>query len=305
MSQEYSRYGSNVNVHGKISVFTPAGPPAAERISQGLAVMEQECPDVTEQLLFSDRIPAPGFPWLYDNDRGQAATFTALMNAYDSAFAWAVRGGYGILRWISMVEWHSVTERSPVVTGFSDITVLHAALNSRGMKSIHGPMLCTLSETASESREALWECFSRGKLPVLRGMEHISGTGRVTGMLTGGNLCCLSHLVGTPWEPPWRDCILLLEDQNESLYKIDRMLTHLLQSSRLARVRGVALGEFSGTGSTETMLHELLYDRLARLGVPLISGFPAGHGRDNMPLLLGSEYVLDAKELSLTPLMGV
>ncbi len=284
-------------------MFAPAGPPDADRLEEGRVMVEQEFPELT--LLPSvQQEPAPPFPWLYDSDSGQAAAFASLMQASDVKFVWALRGGYGILRWVGLVDWSVMSEDSPVVTGFSDVTVIHAALNSRGIKTLHAPMLCTLSHTAPESRTALRECFNTGSFPSLSGKDVVCAGDSVRGRLVGGNLCCLCHLVGTPWEPVWAGSILVLEDVNEPLYRIDRMITHLLQSGRLSEVKGIVLGEFSMEEGDESskMLYNLFKDRLAGLGVPVISGLPVGHGRDNMPLLMGGEYLLEIEECRLVPL---
>ncbi len=285
-------------------LFAPAGPPDPVRLEQGLAVVREECPAVAALLKYDiGEVTAP-FPWLHGPDRHQAESFCMLMQESSAGFAWAARGGYGILRWMDRVRWDRVSDTSPVVVGFSDVTLLHAALNARGVASLHGPMPCTLSSTSRKSRQALWEFFESGRLPVLAGSLCVAGQGTVTGRLAGGNLCSLIHLIGTPFEPPWQRSILVIEDVNEPIYKIDRMLTHLLQSHRLDSVAGIVVGEFSGTGESDAMLFRLLEDRLGGLGVPVVCGFPVGHGENNMPFLLGSTYTLDAQALTLVPHAG-
>ena len=291
---------------GTIGLFMPSGPADRERIAEGLSMLE------ADGITFNLQMPGeePGrvqpFPWLYTTDAAQAQAFTALMQRRDTAFAWAVRGGYGILRWLDRVDWNSITKNSPLVTGYSDLTALHAALNARGLKSLHAPMLCTLASTSAESRQALWDCFSHGKILALHGnfvcAVQKKGPSDVKARIIGGNLCSLVHLIGTLWEPPWNGNILLLEDQNEPLYKIDRMLTHLLQSGRLRQVAAVVVGEFSGTDNTEEMLEKLISDRLGCLGIPVLTGIPAGHGRNNMPVLMGGRYLLDMEQCMLIPL---
>lgn len=266
-----------------------------------MTVLRQEFGQI-ELLQHMDPVQGKPFPWLHDHDRNQAALFNALMQESDAAFAWAARGGYGILRWADRVNWAEISEKSPVVTGFSDVTVLHSALNSRGIKSVHGPMLCTLPYTSRASRQALLNCFLTGNFPDLEARQVVYEGESVRARLAGGNLCCLSHLAGTPWEPVWDGSILFIEDVNEPLYRIDRMLTHLLQSGRLSGAVGIVLGEFTQCGESETMLADLFRDRLQGLRVPVISGLPAGHGTDNMPLLMGGEYLLEPSECRLTPL---
>ncbi len=303
MPRKYKKHRSVAT--GDVVLFAPAGPLCLDRIDQGLAVVRKECPKVAAVLKAVTVEATAPFPWLYRSDKEQADGFSKLMQEPGVAFAWALRGGYGILRWIDRVCWDFVSSISPVVVGFSDVTLLHAVLNARKVSSLHAPMLCTLHTTAEQSRSALWEYFDTGRLPLLEGGQCVAGQGTVTGRLIGGNLCCLTHLIGTAFEPSWEHSILLLEDVNEPLYKVDRMLTHLLQSHRLDTVAGIVVGEFTGTGESDVLLLRLLEDRLGGLGVPVVCGFPVGHGENNMPLLLGTTYTLDAQALTLVPHSGL
>ncbi len=299
------RKAHTADTFGEVILFAPAGPLYQDRVDQGLEVVRKECQKMAGMLrTITVEAEAP-FPWLFRSDKEQAEGFAKLMQEPMAAFAWAVRGGYGILRWIDRVRWEGVSSASPVVVGFSDVTLLHAVLNARQVPSLHAPMLCTLRTTAEQSRAALWEFFETGRLPMLEGSVCVAGQGTVTGRLIGGNLCCLTHLIGTAFEPPWEQSILFVEDVNEPLYKVDRMLTHLLQSHRLDTVAGIVVGEFTGTGESDALLLRLLEDRLGGLGVPVVCGFPVGHGENNMPLLLGTTYTLDAQALTLVPHSGM
>ncbi len=285
-----------------IVLFAPSGPPPEGPARSGLEIVTQEAPQVFSMLSeFSAKSASDSpFPWLAGSDEFQTRRFFRLFRASSVKMLWAVRGGYGILRWLDRVDWDSlVSENAPLVAGFSDVTCLHAALNRIGVKTLHAPMLCTLENTDAPSRKALWDFFLKGTLPELSGERIVADGGTVTGRLAGGNLATLCHLVGTPWEPVWKDSILVLEDVNEPIYRIDRMLSHLLQSGRLKSVNAIVLGEFSCTGAEDGELDALFEDRLGGLGVPVAAGFPVGHGSRNMPLMLGGIYELEAGILRL------
>ncbi len=294
--------------NNKIRLFAPSGPPSGKRLEAGLAIVRSECEEIYEALTGLPHVrdmPSGRFPWLFSEDSSQAALFEKSIRE-STAFLWAMRGGYGILRWIDLVDWSAFTStRIPIVTGFSDITCLHAVLNSRGIFTLHAPMLCTLAETDQASRAALWESFTAGSLPAMEGSITLAGEGTMRARLLGGNLCTLCHLAGTPWEPRLQGSFLFLEEINEPLYRIDRMLTHLLQSGMLAGVEAVLLGDFSVKDEEMPLLHKLFEDRLCRLEVPVVAGFPVGHGSRNMPLLLGGEYELDCASTMLQPLCTV
>ena len=123
--------------------------------------------------------------------------------------------------------------------------------------------------------------------------------GAAEGPLAGGNLTTLCHLVGTPFAPQMRGYLLFLEDHNEALYRLDRMLHHLLLAGVLDGVKGVVLGAFTGCGSHEGLL-EVFTTALAPLKVPVLVGLPVGHQPDNHTLPLGAWAALDAAAASLT-----
>ncbi len=202
------------------------------------------------------------------------------------------------MRWLKGVDWNLLTRHSPIIIGYSDLTFIHAAISSRGLVSLHAPMITSLQTVSNDARQALWHAIM-GELPELagKGLFH----GRAKGVLIGGNLTCICHTIGTPFEPPWENAILVLEDHREPLYRIDRMLTHLLLSSRLNKLAGLAIGSLKDTGFPEETLISLLEDRFKTLGIPVIYGLPIGHVPDNYPVLIGGLYVLDAERGMLSP----
>ncbi|HID97003.1 MAG TPA: hypothetical protein EYP57_02270 [Thermodesulfobacteriaceae bacterium] len=159
-------------------------------------------------------------------------------------------------------------------------------------------MVSTLPETSDSARHAILRCLSSGHFPVLSG-RPLSG-GLASGRLIGGNLTCLAHLLCTDSEPPWGNAILLLEEHNEAPYRIDRMLTQLLQAGRLERLTGIAIGQICSEDSPD-LINSLLKDRFKSLTFPVLTGLPVGHRPDNFPLLLGSEYILDCDAGLLLP----
>ncbi|EGH13999.1 muramoyltetrapeptide carboxypeptidase, partial [Pseudomonas savastanoi pv. glycinea str. race 4] len=160
------------------------------------------------------------------------------------------RGGYGVQRIVQQVDMDAVRRDSKLVTGFSDITALHGALwNHARLATIHGPVASQLE------RGGLFVSGMHHVLmstePVLLKADHASPTAKVRtggsaqGLLLGGNLCILDTSVGTPFMPDMTGAILLIEEVNEPAYRVDRMLTHLGNCGILARLAGIAVGEFT------------------------------------------------------------
>jgi muramoyltetrapeptide carboxypeptidase len=211
------------------------------------------------------------------------------------------RGGYGAMRLLG--ELHALREfpAKPLV-GFSDITALHLWLQSSGCISIHGPVLTQLGHLPQATHARLFALLESGSpAPALFG-SHTLVPGVVEGPLLGGSLSVLTRLLGTPYLPALDGSILLLEDRGERPYRLDRMWTHLALAGVLARVRGIALGDFSGCeepGAPYTSA-DVLRDLAAATALPCAGGFPVGHGDANEPVPLGVRVRLDAGAPSLT-----
>jgi muramoyltetrapeptide carboxypeptidase len=207
----------------------------------------------------------------------------------------AARGGYGCLRLLPLVEMDLIRRRPKIFVGFSDISVLHAAIGvATGLVTFHGPMLTTLAKSDRTSLDAFFEMLAGRHPDTLRpaGLEILK-PGRACGRLLGGNLASLVHLVGTPWEQSWQGAVLFLEDVCEARYRIDRMLTHLHTAGRFAGLAGLILGSFEGCGDPEPIWQRVL-GLFADEPFPVWANFPVGHSRDNHILPLGLEVVMDS-----------
>lgn len=232
-----------------------------------------------------------------DDERRRAELLRALHDPEVEAIV-AARGGYGATRLLEGLEPKQVAAARKLLVGFSDITALHALWARAGLRSIHGPMVARLG-AKDEGYLLRWIDAVEGAVhEPLRGLRPIAEGrgGAVRGPLLGGNLAVLSALVGTPFAPPLDGAILFLEDVGERPYRVDRMLTTLKQAGWLERLAGVALGAFtdSGPGPDAVAIDEVLADRLEGLGIPVVSGLPAGHVEDNLELPLGAMVRLDA-----------
>lgn len=277
----------------KIAAFSPSSPADSEKIQKGIAIIEAYLPQ-SRVVLFSDTVGHTQFSYLAQDDIHQAELFQQLLTNPSFDLVWAMRGGYGSLRWLHLVDWEALAHsprKNPLI-GFSDVTFLHSALlNIHWPILIHGPLLTTLAKTDAPSLNALWHLIRAGNAPTLSGEPLMQGS--VTGHLIGGNLTCLIHTIGTAFEPPWKGAILVIEDHNEALYRIDRMLTHLKLTGRLSQLAGIAVGQIQHSSFDEAQLKTLLMDRLKEWNIPAVWRLPVGHGEQNFPLLLGKQYELN------------
>lgn len=217
----------------------------------------------------------------------------------------AARGGYGALRITQLARWPSLRRFPKWLVGFSDVTALHVEAQRLRVCSMHAENAAGLGRGDANARRAWIDALEAPLRPrVLDGLACVRA-GRAEGVLTGGNLTVLfsAHAAGRLRLPD--ECILALEDVTESSYRVDRMLSALIQARAFDRVAGVVLGDFTdcSPGPHRVPVEAVLRERLATLGVPVAQGLPFGHGRTNVPLVFGCRARLDAGVgcLSLNP----
>jgi muramoyltetrapeptide carboxypeptidase len=218
-----------------------------------------------------------------------------------------LRGGYGMQRIVDDVDFAAVRNDPKLVMGFSDITALHLALwCETGLASVHGPVAAQFDKGAGSPtvRGAYKALMTNEDVFVEADPDEstfrVRVPGRAEGVLLGGNLAMLAATIGTRHAPDLTDAILLIEDVTEAPYRIDRMLTHLHRAGWLAAVKGVAVGQFTDCADEgRTTAEDVLIERLADLGVPILGGLPIGHGTQHVAVGLGRRAVLDATTGSL------
>ena len=211
---------------------------------------------------------------------------------------WCLRGGYGAMRLLEELDVDAMRRRPRVLIGYSDITVLHAAFgNAANVVSFHGPHAATpLTPFSRDSfeRAVITRRDPCGGATAARTLRP----GRARGRLIGGNLSLLATLCGTRFAPDYDDSILVLEDIGEPTYRIDRMLRQLALCGALARLAGIAYGQFSeGTvpdDPSSCELDDVLREAADIAGVPAMAGIPLGHIDDQWTVPLGAMAELDA-----------
>jgi muramoyltetrapeptide carboxypeptidase len=238
--------------------------------------------------------------WGGPTDRRLAQRFQELWLDPEVKAVLGVRGGYGSLKLLPHLDPALLRASPKRLVGFSDLTNLLWDLHHRlGLVTFHGPTVAQLPDLTPAARQSLfdWLTAPGPRATVFRDLTVLL-PGAASGPLAGGNLTTLCHLVGTPFAPQLEGYLLFLEDHNEALYRLDRMLHHLLLAGVLAGVKGVVLGAFTGCGSAEG-LREVFAAALEPLKVPVLAGLPVGHQPDNHTLPLGAVARLDSGQASL------
>lgn len=295
---------------GEVHVIASSGPVSPERLGRGLAHVRRR---------FGEPTLAPNLErragYFAGDDAERLASLTAALADPRARLLWAARGGYGATRLLGRLDPARLRDSPKLLVGFSDVTALlcWAWVHAR-VPSIHGPVLAQLAELPEHERERLFDLLA-GELPEpLVADEHSAALcgGRVEGVLIPTNLEVLRSLIGTPHMPSLAGAILAIEEVGERPYRIDRALTQLIDSGCLRGVVGVAVGDLHGCvepdngGSQGWSAAEVVEDRLARLGVPVLTGLGFGHapGR-NAALGFGVRARLDAEQGCLEQLEPV
>lgn len=211
------------------------------------------------------------------------------------------RGGYGCLRIVDQVHFSRLKHHPKWLIGFSDLTAFSAALLREGVASIHGPMgISWNGKTSDAVARGYLRQLLMGDIPTYEyapAYAELLRTGKATGRLVGGNLSILSQLVGTPHDIDTDGCILFIEDIDEYLYHIDRMMVHLKRSGKLRSLAGLIVGGFSDMKDNETpfgaTVEEIVLDAVGDASYPVCFGFPTGHCPTNYPLVVGAKATLN------------
>ncbi len=256
-----------------------------------------------------DRIASEGYkvvetPNLYASQNQFAGTdkqraddlLWALRNKDIKAILCA-RGGYGTIRTLSHIEYKDLASNPKWIIGYSDITVFHSMLNRVGIMSLHATMPLSFPENTEDSIKYLFN-FISGNIPAnyIFDGDKLNVEGVVEGELIGGNLSVLYSVRGTKYEQDYSNKILFIEDLDEYLYHIDRMMMNFSESGILSNLSGVIVGDMIDMHDNSIPFgknaKEIIYSHLKSLKIPVafISGI--GHGKRNLPLLLGSKIKL-------------
>lgn len=282
----------------RIHIIAPSGPIPQDAFEQGLAVLRRYCHgtiSLAENLQSQDG-------YFAGNDQLRLAALQSALADPSIDVILCARGGYGLTRLLGQLDPQRLRRAPKIIVGFSDITALLCwAYRCVGMVGIHGPVLTQWATLEEESCERLIEIM-RGEEPAAIMAEEgmVLCGGKVEGPLIAGNLEVLRSLIGTPYIPDLRGTILALEEVGERPYRIDRALTQLLSSGALRGVRGVVVGQLKNCEDKpdqfpQVSAHDVVIERLGRLGIPVVSGFAFGHdAKVNLALPFGSYVQLDA-----------
>jgi len=206
------------------------------------------------------------------------------------------RGGYGTVQIIDSINFYSFKTNPKWIIGYSDVTVLHSHLNNLGIASLHATMPINFANNSNESLQSLKNSLFGKSNRIERKSHAFNRLGQVDAEIVGGNLSILYSLLGSNSDIDTEGKILFIEDLDEYLYHIDRMMMNLNRNGKLAKLKALIVGGMKDMNDNEIpfgkSVEEIILEHTKRYDYPICFDFPAGHINDNRCIKLGVKSVL-------------
>ena len=238
-------------------------------------------------------------------DAERIADVQAMMDADHIKAIWCARGGYGTVRIIDALDFTNFKQHPKWIVGFSDVTVLHSQLNVERIASLHAIMPFTVPKAPEAVKETLRKALFGEQITYIIPKKAYDIPGKVTGELVGGNISILYSLLGSKSAIATQDKILFIEDLDEYLYHIDRMMYNLKRNGYFEQVKGIVVGSMTDMHDNEIPFGQsevqIITEIAKQYDIPIVFEFPAGHQTDNRTLILGKQvdFEVNEKEIKL------
>lgn len=285
-----------------IGLITPASPVAdATRIERAVRYLEQ----LGYRVAVGKQV-GQSKGYLAGTDEQRAEDLHSMFANPDIKAIMCLRGGYGTPRLLSLLNYKLIARHPKIFVGYSDITVLQLAFWKKcGLVSFHGPMPAVDMANGIDpfTEENFWRVLTSkkklGVLPLDGAPLSALKTGKGSGRLLGGNLSLLVSILGTPYQPDFRGCVLFIEEIEEEPYRVDRMMVHLGNARIGQKSSGVILGQFTDCipkdPSKPTLtIAEIVAENAVVWGRPFLTNLPFGHIPKMVTIPVGLRARMDA-----------
>lgn len=210
---------------------------------------------------------------------------------------WCAKGGYGTVRLIERLDFTKFKKKPKWFIGFSDATVLHSHINNFDIATLHGMVAISVGRATPEAIESFRKALFGEKLSYAIPAHKFNKSGKAAGELVGGNLSVLYSIIGSPSEADYKGKIIFIEDLDEYLYHIDRMMMNLKRNDYFKNVKGIIIGGMTKMRDNDIPWGhdalEIIQDITKDYNIPICFNFPAGHIQDNRALVFGKQVTLD------------
>ena len=290
MTIEYLKTGS------KVAIAAPARMVTQEEMSFGIQWLK----DMGFIPVYDDRLFNQHYIFSGDDDT-RAAVFQEYLDNAEIDAIWLARGGYGSIRIIDKLDFTKFLQHPKWIVGFSDGTILHGKLNRLGVPSLHAAMPFYFANKTPEAKQSLYDALTGKPLQYAFSSHPLNRCGGAEAEVVGGNLSVLIGLMGSETFPETDGKILFIEEVDEYIYHIDRMMHCLKRAGKLDRLKGLIVG---GLTQIKDNAHpfgmtaeQVIAEAVSEYDYPVCFGFPAGHWDDNKALYLGlSSRLIVTKE---------
>jgi muramoyltetrapeptide carboxypeptidase len=277
-----------------VGLVAPASYVKAEELTRFLAILDTwRLKAIQGKNLFRRKNSFAG------NDDQRASDFQQMLDDPSVKAILCARGGYGTIRIVDKLRFDAFRQDPKWIVGCSDITVFHTLMQKNlNTESLHAIMPRHISAGKKDlsSLDSLKNALFGNLVEYHLKPDRHNRAGEASGELVGGNLSVLYSLRGTKLDIDTAGKMLFLEDVGEYLYHIDRMIMNLKMSGKLKNLKGLIVGGMSGMKVSVSGFRKTAYDvileAVEEYSYPLMFGFPAGHMRPNMALILGREVIL-------------
>lgn len=238
-------------------------------------------------------------------DAERAHDFQEMLDNPDIKAIWCGRGGYGSVRIIDQLDFYKFVKYPKWIVGYSDVTVFHSHLHKIGFKTIHGTMPVSVKENTAFAKASLHQALFGEKPTITYATSHpLNKPGTAKGPLVGGNLSMLYSMCGSNSAINTEGKILFIEDLDEYLYHIDRMMMNLKRNKMLDHLAGLIVGGMTKMHDNRIPFgktaQEIVMDAVGECTYPVVFDFPAGHVDDNRALIMGASVRLDINKAGVT-----
>ena len=283
----------------KIGIVAPARKVVPEEMQFAMNWLK----DQGLEPVYDDRLFAEHHIFAGDDDF-RAAVFQEYLDNEQIEAIWFARGGYGSIRIIDQLDFTKFLQHPKWVIGFSDTTVIHGKLNRLGVPTLHASMPYCFGKKTQEAQQTLFDALMGKPLRYEFPSYALNRIGQAEGEMVGGNLSVLYSMMGSDSFPETDGKILFIEEVDEYIYHVDRMMHALKRAGKLEQLKGLIVGGLTQIHDNPDpfgmSVEEVIAEAVSSYDYPVCFGFPAGHFDDNRALVLGKEISVEITEKKTT-----
>ena len=277
---------SSLSSGSKIALVAPARKVAEDDIAFAVEYIRQRgfVPIYDERLFLTHNQFA-------GNDEQRASVLQHYLDADDIDAIMCVRGGYGTVRIIDRLDFDKFLQKPKWIVGYSDVTVLHAKMQSLGIESLHATMPINFQDNSKQALDTLFDALCGKEIKYDLPQQTLDILSTMQGEVVGGNISVLYSLLGSDIFPDVEGKVLFLEDLDEYLYHIDRMMMAFQRAGIFNKIGGLIIGGLTKMHDNAILFgmtaEEIISEKIKDKNIPTVFNFPAGHINDNRAIILG------------------